>query len=54
VGWPGGEESESGPRRIVMFLNYSKISNRLKLIRSKDGIPEFKKFQIKYEFIGIK
>jgi hypothetical protein len=41
AGQPGEEEIGSGPRRIVMFHNYSKISNRLELIRPKDDLQEF-------------
>jgi hypothetical protein len=50
----GGEENSPGPRRIVSFHNYSKISSRLELIRSKDGLSKLENFQIKYLFEGVK
>jgi hypothetical protein len=48
MGRPGKKGNGSGPRNNSFFDLFSKISNGIALIQSKDGLPEFEKFQLKY------
>jgi hypothetical protein len=48
AGRPGKKGNESGPRRIVTFSIYWKISKRTELIRSKDFLSDFEKLQTRY------
>jgi hypothetical protein len=52
--WSDGWASCHGPtpKGIEPFAIYSNIFNGLELIQSKDGLPEFKYFQLKYVFVG--